>query len=296
MRALVLSGGAAKGAYQVGVLQHLLGDFEIKYDLICGISVGAINAAFLGMYPHGQERVCIDKLTDMWHDLKSSDIYVSWVNLPKPFYYLGYIVSLFKSSLYNSDPLEELVRENYSSDRISSSGKKVRVGAVSINTGEYRIFTEDYPDMPAAILASSSFPMAFKPVKIDGEFWTDGGIREITPLRCAISEGATQIDVILTSPESSFVRQYQEAPKLLKLGPRILDIMSDEILDNDLNRAIEINNLVLSGADVPNKRYIEINIYRPEESLMKNSLLFEQEYIRPMIDIGYSQARNITGA
>lgn len=296
MRALVLSGGAAKGAYQVGVMKHLLGNLQIKYDLVCGISVGAINAAYLGMFPHGQEKECIDGLHKLWLGLSTKDIYVSWVNLPKPFYYLGYIVALFKSSLYNSSPLEELVRSHYSSDKIAHSGKKIRVGAVSLNTGEYKMFTESYPDMPAAILASSSFPMAFKPIKIDGEFWSDGGIREITPLKAAITEGATEIDVIMTSPEGEMVQEYEQAPHLLKLGPRILDIMSEEILDNDLNRAIEINKLIEDGASIPNKKHIPIRIYRPEAGLTPNSLLFEQEYIRPMIETGFRQAKMITGA
>jgi len=188
------------------------------------------------------------------------------------------------------------VRKHYVSEKIAMSGKKIRVGAVSLNTGEYRMFTESYPDMPAAILASSSFPMAFKPIKIDGEFWSDGGIREITPLKAAITEGATEIDVIMTSPEDDMVQQYEEAPHLLKLGPRILDIMSEEILDNDLNRALEINKLIQNGAVVPNKKYIPITIYRPEKGLTPNSLLFEQEYIRPMIDVGYAQAKKMTGA
>ena len=296
MRALVLSGGAAKGAYQVGILKHLLGDLQRQYDLVCGISVGAINAAYLGMFSHGEEIECISGLHDLWLGLSTKDIYVSWVNLPKPFYYLGYIVALFKSSLYNSSPLEDLVRAHYVSEKIATSGKKIRVGAVSLNTGEYKMFTESYPDMPAAILASSSFPMAFKPIKIDGEFWSDGGIREITPLKSAIMEGATEIDVIMTSPEGDMVQQYEEAPHLLKLGPRILDIMSEEILDNDLNRALEINNLIKDGATVPNKKYIPIRIYRPEMDLTPNSLLFEQEYIRPMIEVGYRQAKMMTGA
>jgi NTE family protein len=296
MRALVLSGGAAKGAYQVGVLKHLLGDLQIKYDLMCGISVGAINAAYLGMFPHGEEMKCIAGLSKLWYGLTSKDIYVSWVNLPKPLHYLGYIVALFKSSLYNSAPLEDLVRKHYVSDRIAHSGKKVRVGAVSLNTGEYRMFTEAYPDMPAAILASSSFPMAFKPIKIDGQFWSDGGIKEITPLKSAIIEGATEIDVIMTNPEHEMIKQYEESPKLLKLGPRVLDIMSEEILDNDLSRALEINKLIQNGAKIPNKKYIPIRIYRPEETLMKNSLLFEQEFIKPMIETGYAQAKKMTGA
>ena len=66
MRALVLSGGAAKGAYQVGALKYLLGELELKYDAVCGTSVGAINAAFLAMFEHGKEKECIESLEKLW--------------------------------------------------------------------------------------------------------------------------------------------------------------------------------------------------------------------------------------
>ncbi len=62
MRALVLSGGGAKGAYEVGALKYLLLDKETQYDIICGVSVGALNASFLSMYPLGQEKVAYQNL------------------------------------------------------------------------------------------------------------------------------------------------------------------------------------------------------------------------------------------
>lgn len=75
MRALVLSGGGAKGAYQCGALQYILGDLEVKYDALCGVSVGAINVAFLAMYKHGEEKRSATTLKNMWSSLDSSKIY-----------------------------------------------------------------------------------------------------------------------------------------------------------------------------------------------------------------------------
>lgn len=290
MRVCVLSGGANKGAYQVGILKHLLGNLELKYDLYCGVSVGAINAAYLAMFPDGEEKLSIKNLELLWRDLTTKDIYVSWLNLPKPFYYLSYIVALFNSSLYNSKPLEELVKKHYKQELIFSSGKKLRIGAVNINDGNYHLFSEDDPEIIDAILGSSAFPMAFCPIEINGSVWLDGGIKEITPLKAAIDMGATEIDIIMTSPPEGEVINYKEAPKLLELGPRILDIMSNEILNTDIKRFIEINEFIAKGADIPGKRYIPMNLYRPKKKLVDNSLLFEQEFIRPMIDLGYAQA------
>ena len=287
MKALVLSGGAAKGAYQIGVLQRLLGELKTKYDIITGISVGAINAAYLAMFPHGQEVECIKNLEGIWRGLSTSDIYVNWIK----FKYLSYIFALFKSSLYNSSPLRHLVEEHYDPELIQQSGKKLRIGAVSLNTGEYRIFTENASNMIDAILASSSFPAAFCPIEMDNQLWTDGGVREITPLKVAITEGATEIDVIVTSPKDSLEKtDYSNTPSLLKLGPRVIDIMSSEIMKNDLLRATEINDLIKNGANIPGKSYIPIRIFRPENKLVESSLLFEQQYIGPMIEQGYQDA------
>src|SRR5207245_6901878 len=65
-RALVLSGGGSKGAFEVGVLQRLMGDERADYDLLCGTSVGAINAAYIAQTPLGQPREAIGKLRAQW--------------------------------------------------------------------------------------------------------------------------------------------------------------------------------------------------------------------------------------
>ena len=295
MRALVLSGGASKGAYQAGALKHLLGDLGIQYDAVCGTSVGAINGAYLAMFPHGQEKKCIENLEKLWRTLTNSHIYVNWLDWPKPFSYIGYIAALWKPSLYNSQPLMDLVNKYYDQEKIRASGKKLRISAVSLNTGEFRMFSENYEDVVGAVLASSSFPGAFCPIKLENQLWTDGGVREITPLKSAIELGVDSIDVIVTSPRKE-LSDFTNDPNMLKLGPRIIDIMSEEIMINDLERALEINNLIKNGTVIPNKKYIDIRIIRPDRELVKSSLEFEQEFIRPMIDKGYEDAKKLTGA
>ncbi len=246
------------------------------------------------MFPHGQEVECIEGLEELWRQLRTSDIYVNWLNWPKPFSYLGYIKALWKPSVYDSAPLMDLIRTKYSSEKMRASGKKLRVGAVNLNTGEYRIFDESFENMTDAILASSSFPGAFLPIKIGGHLWTDGGVKEVTPLKSAISLGAESIDVIITSPEKD-LSEFTNNPNIIKLGPRIVDIMSEEIMLNDLARALEINKLIKDGAKIPNKRYIDIRIFRPDKTLVESSLEFEQEFIAPMIAKGYEDAKKITG-
>ena len=75
MRALVLSGGGSKGSYQVGALKYILGEKRVVYDALCGVSVGAINVAFLAMFKEGEEVESSEKLSYMWSQLDNSKIY-----------------------------------------------------------------------------------------------------------------------------------------------------------------------------------------------------------------------------
>lgn len=56
MRALVLSGGAVHGAYQMGAIKYLVEDLGLEYDFFAGVSVGALNSAYMSLYPKGQEK------------------------------------------------------------------------------------------------------------------------------------------------------------------------------------------------------------------------------------------------
>lgn len=294
MRALVLSGGASKGAFQVGVLQHLLGELECQYDILSGISVGAINALGLAMFPHGKEVESIEWIDNLWTNLKPENVYHHWGNLPGFLKYLGYLAALWKPSVYNSAPLSKLIKEHYNADLVRNSQKLLRIGAVSLNSGQHRTFTQDHPNIIKATLASSSFPGAFLPIKIEGEYYTDGGVREITPVKSAVRAGASEIDIIITSPSKQKSVDFGDDVNIVKLGPRIIDIMSEEIQEKDLQHFLQINRSIQEGAVIPGKKYIPIRIFRPSEKLVENSLDFSQKTIQSMIETGYQKAREVT--
>src|SRR5271170_486424 len=111
MRSLVLSGGGVKGAHSVGMLRHILGELKIKYDIYCGVSVGAINCAFLAQYPTGAEEEASAKLTELWNNLSTKDVYKRWF----PF---GRFHGIWNSSIYDSSPLSDLVRKHIDLSKI----------------------------------------------------------------------------------------------------------------------------------------------------------------------------------
>lgn len=282
MRALVLNGGGVKGAYQVGVLKYILGELRVKYDILCGVSVGAINAAFLSQFGMGEEIEGATKLECMWDQITTSNIYRRW----KPW---GRWHALWKTSFYDSSPLYDLVHKNIDLEKIRRSGKIVNVGTVSLNSGKYTIFNQTNNNFVNAVVASASFPGMLTPVKFDGQLWADGGIKEISPIKIAIDSGAEVVDIIMTSPVKR-VKKFIENPTTVDVLKRSLDLSTDKIFSNDIEK-IELHNK-LAVHQIDNIKYIKLNIVRPDFNLSSDLLDFNKKDIKKIKDIGYVDAKS----
>jgi NTE family protein len=282
MKALVLSGGGAKGAFQNGAINHLFGDLRIQYDILCGISSGAVNSGFLAQFAHGQEQEAAHKMHQLWSSLNTNSIYKRW----QPF---GRWHALWKSSFFDSSPLLFLIKKEINLERIRAAGKNVSIGALSISSGKYAVFTQNDDDFVDAVAASASFPGMLCPVKIRDQLWCDGGIQEHTPIKMAIDLGATDVDVIMTSPETRN-KHFIERPTALDIIKRSIDLSTDKIMSNDIDKAIMYNKLAECG--LCDKKAIKINIIRPQFNLIDNLLDFNPAKIQKMIEIGYETAVN----
>jgi NTE family protein len=280
MRALVLSGGGSKGSYQAGALKYILGELKIPYDIFCGVSVGAINCGFLAQFKTGEEVEGVTQLTKLWDEIDTPNIYQRW----KPF---GRLHALWEKSFYDSSPLHKLIKDKISIDRIRSSNKKINIGVTSLSSGKYTIFDQVHHSFIQAIIASASFPGMLGPVKIDGHWWADGGVKEITPIKTAIDLGATEIDIIMTSPEKR-VKFFMEEPSTADIIQRVIDLASDKIMSNDIEKAIMYNRLAEVG--YPDRKIIKINIIRPKNNLIEDLLDFNPIKIKEMMQRGYHDA------
>jgi NTE family protein len=281
MRFLVHSGGGSKGSYGAGIINYLMGDLKISYQGFCGVSVGAINSAFLAMFPAGQEQQAAHTLKEWWLRLDNHKIFRRW----EPF---GRIHAIWRQSFYDSTPLHTLIREQVNLDIIRNSGKKVSVGAVSVSSGKYLTFNQDDDDFISAVLASSAFPGMLSPIRMKDQLWIDGGCKELSPIRTAIEMGATEVDVITTSPEIR-VKKFIENPSIVDIIKRAIDVSTDKILSNDIDRAIMHNKLVQAG--VSDKKLVKLRILRPHHNLIDDVLDFRPEKIREMMEKGYEDAK-----
>jgi len=265
-RALVLSGGGSKGAYQVGVLKALA-EMGHKYDGYYGVSVGALNAAYLGMYYDFADGV--KDLEQKWLSLETKRIYKKWFAWP--------LSIPFKPSIYNSTPLEKWVGEEIKEEKYI---RPVSVGWTSLATGEYRSMNNEHPAFKKSVIASASFPGFFKPVEFRNEWLIDGGVRNVTPLKEAIDSGATEIDCVVL--DAAGIEYSNKKPKTLNVLSRTINIMLDEIVENDIKMCQLYNKHNLG-------RKIKLTVYRPSSPLGVNSLDFNSEQNKKLMKWGYQE-------
>jgi NTE family protein len=191
-RALILSGGGARGAFQVGVCQYLQEAGWVP-DMVCGTSIGAINAVAIGS---GM------KLEQMAHFWKIYDRRKMFRNTIQRF-----ILSLFNlrkfSPLMDPAPMRDLLSKLVDLDALRKSSQEIIITAVNLKTSQLRYFNHDMITIDH-VMASAAVPMIFPWQFIDGEPYWDGGVMDNTPITPAIEHRAKQIIVVLSSPVGAF--------------------------------------------------------------------------------------------
>jgi predicted acylesterase/phospholipase RssA len=213
-RALVLSGGGSKGAWQVGVLKCLAQNKNRTWDIVAGVSVGALNGSFISQYEPANQKQGTTDLEALWNSIKGNR------SIYRP-HTLGQLGQVFEGGLFSTKPLRDLISQNLDRDKMLTSGVKLSVGAISCTTGEYKTVTQDCLDLHDWIIASSAFPVAFPPVKIDGDTWTDGGIGENSPILDVLlfADEITEIDFVSTEP-IEFIIPVPEHIKVTVYSPK----------------------------------------------------------------------------
>jgi NTE family protein len=285
--ALVLSGGGARGAYEVGVLRYVrerLG-VDTRFDIITGTSVGAINGAYVAATcdrPRAQARtlqrvwsqLTIDRVYDFgWAQLRSLPRVLFGRGLPKTPH--GGRVG----GLVDSTALERLVRDQIPWRRLTenlANGhlRAFSVTATEVATGVSTVFVqsnvrrvEPWPEGPneavvrtgitaAHTLASAAIPVLFPAVKVGDQFFVDGALRHNTPLRPALRLGAKRMLVIglrhAETPAQRRARQRAEAETVYPnafflLGKLMNSLMLDKV-ESDLERIEQTNRMLAAGA------------------------------------------------
>lgn len=205
---LVLQGGGALGAYQVGVYQALAAA-GVEIDWVIGTSIGAINASLIAGSPPAER---IERLCDFWRRVERQsfvpDLMPAWFSAvarnmlaitdgvpgffsPQPAAFLSPHLSLGSNAAgyYSVAPLAATLGELVDFDLVNNGKTRLTVGAANVSTGQMRYF--DSRDMPLDVrhvMASGALPPAFPAVRIDGELYWDGGIVSNTPVEAVFDD------------------------------------------------------------------------------------------------------------
>lgn len=279
MRALVLAGGGSKGSWQAGAIKALSQDarFFRGFDYISGTSVGAINAAALAMYNREQIVAASAYLTSMW----SSGFSVWRLRFPP------YISGLWNPSLGVNNDLRKLLDREIDVERIRNSNVHLNVTAVDMLTGDVHRFDGDHPEIVKAIRASASFPIAFPPEQIGDGYYTDGGVRDVAPLKPVIDAGADEITVILTgNPYKAESKKRKQLKSVIDVATRVVGLMADEIMFNDIRECLKRNKQP-TGDD----RRIKLRVLHPSSDPLADSLDFDKKTMIEQIERGCAEAK-----
>ena len=279
--ALVLTGGGARAAYQVGVLKAAAEVLPKRahnpFSIITGTSAGAINAVALGASANNF-RLAVKKVEYIWSNLKVEQVYrAGYLNLAGSV--LRLIGSLFHRgtglrkplSLLDTAPLAQLLRESIDFndlERRLQGGLLDAIGvtASSYHTGESITFYQSDLDgsvllpwrrsrrrgIPTRLsvehlLASSAIPTILPATQIDGHYYGDGALRQVSPISPALHLGARRLMVVGVSGNRSHppVDQVErQSPSLAKMVGHVFNSAFIDALENDMEHLERINELV----------------------------------------------------
>lgn len=282
MHAIVTSGGASHGAYQLGWALEVSETYKDAYepDLFVGTSVGGLFAAMVAQYSHFADGVAA--YNQLWEQSvrKTSDVYKTW--WPSWLGYLSYLPGLWKGSLFDASPLQALIQEHFDPESVRIAKQKLILTSVDMRSGKLLLRWQRSIDW-RHVYATAAYPLGFPMIDVPerqgtekkvARLLTDGGVREVTPMKAAIDAGATSIDVVMCAPQIR--EKWEDRPGPLRLwrrAQRVLDLMLNEIVENDIRRTISVNRRVLEGQDKKH-RFVRVRLHRPAHALHGDSLDF----------------------
>lgn len=185
-KGLVLSGGGAKGAYQLGVWQALR-ELKLEFDVVTGTSIGSLNGA---LYVQG----AYETARKLWFHVSPQDVLDIEEEDPK-LAERDILLKAFSGGL-STKPLEELLRAHIDEEAVRNSS--IRFGIVTVSfpniSINYLPIEKIEPGyLHRQLVASSTVFPAFKPTKIHGQYYIDGGFQDNLPINLAIEMGAKDI-------------------------------------------------------------------------------------------------------
>ncbi len=313
---LVMGGGGARAAYQVGFLRYLAGRFpDLKVPIVTGVSSGGINAAHLASH-HGSFAQAVRELVALWERLTVEEVFrvdapsLTWIGMRWIFQLLsgGVGGAVRVRGLVDTTPLRNYLSEVLHAVDGELTGIQYNLAlgklkAIALSTSSYTtgqsltwIQGQDLHDWTRPqrrsqqtvltvdhVMASSALPLFFPAVRVGDEYYGDGGLRLSTPLSPAIHLGAEKILAISTrysrtAAEARLPDVTGYPPPAQVLGV-ILNSVFLDLLDQDALRLERLNQLLrkMPLEDRGDLRPVSLLILRPSLDLARLANEFEPQ-------------------
>lgn len=281
--ALVLTGGGARGAYQVGVLKRVseipaLKNKPMPFPILTGASAGAVNATFVAATPGPFHKVTA-QLVDLWTAMEIDKVFrtdiasmakvaVAWVrNLS-----FGGLLGVGKvNALLNTDPLREMVASTIDFSNIRKQIESGVLDVIGISTSSYSsgweiTFMEAKKGCKAwqranrkgvlteltdrHVLASSAIPIFFPPVEVAGDYYGDGCLRMISPMSNAIILGAEKIFAVGIQYHAhlhhALPPTLSHSPSVAQIIGIVLNALFFDTLLTDYDHMMKVNEFLMT--------------------------------------------------
>jgi NTE family protein len=313
--ALVLGGGGARGAYQVGVLRAIARRYpDLSFPILTGVSAGGVNTAHIAS-SRGPMQSTLDDLVRLWLSLSPEQVY-----RVDPWTLTGNAARwgwrLFAGglgeaerirSLVDTAPLREFLSRAFVTDEdgtmpgIQANIAAGKISAVALSATDYTtaqsvtwvqgesIEMWERPQRKSVrtrltvdhVMASTALPLLFPAVRVGRDWYGDGGIRLTAPLSPAVHLGASRILTISTRYDRS--RQEADQPQVPGYPPpaQVLGVLYNaiflDLIDQDVARMERANRLLerLTEAQRGTMRVIDILVIRPSQDLGRLSREYE---------------------
>jgi NTE family protein len=305
---MLLTGGGARGAYQVGLLRCLARRFpNLRVPILAGVSAGAVNAAHLASH-HGTFAQAVDELTALWSELTAERVFradassLFWgvgqwgVRLLSG----GFLPAPNVKGLVHTSPLREYLEEAMAAIEGEITGidynlhrgvlKAVAISTTSYTTGQNVIWVQgrdiemwERPNRKSVqtkirvdhVMASSALPLLFPAVKIGDHYYGDGGIRLAAPLSPVLHLGARRILAVSTRFDRS--RAEADEPEVAGYPPpaQVMGVLMNSIfldlMDQDVHRLERLNRLLdkLRPQEREGLSPVRLVVVRPSRDLSK---------------------------
>lgn len=282
---LLLTGGGARAAYQVGVLKAISEWYprvhHSPFSIYCGTSAGAINATSIACYA-SCFRLGVKKLEWIWSRLHSRRIFAT-----TPLGMGGYLASQWFArlqahhherppfGLLNNRPLRQLLNQVNNYSRLENQIATGALHGISITASSYKSghsvsFFQGQPEIHEwdrakskgrrslittdHLLASSAIPLVFPATRIGQAYYGDGSIHQLAPLRPSLKMGADKILIIDLINQKLGSPDHTRAPGLAALGGHLMDTIFSDTLTADLENLSRINTLIDSLPEAETKQ------------------------------------------